>query len=266
MIHFPEPTIPVPFVSSKQMVEVDRVMEEELGISLAQMMENAGRGLARLAVHRFMGGDPGGMDVVVLAGKGGNGGGALVAARRLSGWGARVRVRLAGDADDLGPVPKGQLQSLMRMGIPVEFPRSNWRAKVGGQDSHRPASLPLPSLILDGLLGYSLSGAPRGEVARLVEWSGRMEVPVLSLDLPSGLDATTGEPRNPTVKATATFTLALPKTGLLEEWAQGSVGELYLGDIGVPPQVYERFGLAVDGLFSQGEILYLVSTTAEANR
>jgi NAD(P)H-hydrate epimerase len=93
-----------------------------------------------------------------------------------------------------------------------------------------------------------------------------MEVPVLILDLPSGLDATTGEPRNPTVKATATFTLALPKTGLLEEWAQGSVGELYLGDIGVPPQVYERFGLAVDGLFSQGEILYLVSTTAEANR
>jgi len=266
MIHFPEPPIPVPSVSSKQMVEVDRVMEEELGISLIQMMENAGRGLARLAVHRFMGGDPSGMDVVVLAGKGGNGGGALVAARRLSGWGARVRVRLAGEADDLGPVPKAQLQSLMSMGIPIELPRSKRRAHVGGQDSYRPDSLRRPSLILDGLLGYSLSGAPRGEVARLIEWSDVMEVPVLSLDLPSGLDATTGEPWTPTVKAAATFTLALPKAGLIEERAQGSVGELYLGDIGVPPQVYERFGFSVDGLFSMGDILYLVSTTAEPTR
>ncbi len=85
MIHFPETTIPVPSLSSKQMVEVDRVMEEELGISLIQMMENAGRGLARLAVHRFLGNDPGGMEVVALAGKGGNGGGALVAARTLTG-------------------------------------------------------------------------------------------------------------------------------------------------------------------------------------
>ena len=245
-------------------------MEEELGISLIQMMENAGRGLARLAVHRFLGNDPGGMEVVVLAGKGGNGGGALVAARRLSGWGARVRVRLAGDPNDLGPVPQAQLQSLMRMGIPVEFPRSQGMTHVGSQDSHRPphqpASLRLPSLILDGLLGYSLSGAPRGEVARLIEWSDGLKAPVLSLDLPSGLDATTGEPLNPTVEATATFTLALPKGGLFEEGARGSVGELYLGDIGVPPQVYERFGFAVDGLFSKGDILYLGSKTVEPAR
>lgn len=89
---------------------------------------------------------------------------------------------------------------------------------------------------------------------------------MLSLDLPSGLDATTGEARNPTARATATFTLALPKDGLLEEGARGWVGELYLGDIGVPSQVYERFGFAVEGLFSQGDILYLGSMAAEPRR
>jgi len=87
-----------------------------------------------------------------------------------------------------------------------------------------------------------------------------------SLDAPAGVDATTGEAPNPTGKATATFTLALPKDGLLEEGARGWVEELYLGDIGVPSQVYERFGFAVDGLFSLGDILYLGSMGAEPTR
>ncbi len=239
---FPRPTIHVPSVSPEQMAEVDRVMEEELGISLVQMMENAGRGLARLAVHRFLGDEPSEAEVVVLAGRGGNGGGALVAARRLAGWGARVRVHLAGDPKDLRPVPRVQLQSLIRMGIPIDLP---------------PVEAPAPKLILDGLVGYSLSGAPRGEVARLIEWSHRVEAPVLSLDLPSGLDAMTGKARTPTARSAATFTLALPKDGLVHEGARGWVGELYLGDISVPPQVYERFGFAVKGLFSRGDILFL---------
>jgi NAD(P)H-hydrate epimerase len=59
------------------------------------------------------------------------------------------------------------------------------------------------------------------------------------------------------MRATATFTLALPKSGLFEESAQDWIGDLYLGDIGVPPRVFDRFGYAVDGLFSAGGILYL---------
>jgi len=249
MIDFPRPTIPVPSVSAGQMVEVDRVMEEELEIGLIQMMENAGRGLARLAAHRFLGDDPQGKTVLVLAGKGGNGGGALAAARRLTGWGATVHVYLTGQPDALGPVPRQQLESLVRMGVPVTDPTH--------EGSHRAGKLTPPSVILDGLVGYSLSGPPRGETAQLIEWANRMEAPVISLDVPSGLDATSGEPTNPTVRAAATFTLAMPKTGLLEKGAHGCVGELYLGDIGVPPKVYGAFGFVVDGLFSRGDILFL---------
>jgi NAD(P)H-hydrate epimerase len=248
---FPEPAIPVPAVSSHQMLEVDRVMEEELGIGLIQMMENAGRGLGRLAVDRFLGGDPRGMNVLVLVGRGGNGGGALVAARRLAGWGARVRVWLGSDPSQLDVIPRVQLEILHRLGVPVGHPPDS---PEEGDAVHGPSS---PRLILDGLVGYGLSGALRGEIARMVRWTRDQETPVLSLDVPSGLDATTGQAFDPTVRATATLTLGLPKTGLLNEDAREVVGELYLADIGVPPRVYEPFGFEVRGLFSTGDILLL---------
>jgi NAD(P)H-hydrate epimerase len=84
----------IPYITTSQMVEVDRLMIEVYGIQLAQMMENAGRQLARLGTKRFLGGDPVGKMVTVLAGSGGNGGGALVSARNLHNWGADVKVIL----------------------------------------------------------------------------------------------------------------------------------------------------------------------------
>lgn len=80
----------LPYLTTAQMVEVDRAMIQDFGIELIQMMENAGRNLANLGRLRFLGGRPVGKRVVVLAGTGGNGGGALVAARRLHNWGAQL--------------------------------------------------------------------------------------------------------------------------------------------------------------------------------
>ena len=84
------PAEEIPFLTTRQMIEVDRLMTAEYGIDLVRMMENAGRNLARLAVDRFFDGDPSGKRVTVLAGTGGNGGGVLVAARRLHAWGACI--------------------------------------------------------------------------------------------------------------------------------------------------------------------------------
>jgi NAD(P)H-hydrate epimerase len=83
--------VPVPFITTDQMREVDRAMIEDYGISLIQMMENAGRNLAHLARRRFLGDDPRGRRVVVLAGTGGNGGGGLVCARNLRNGGRMYR-------------------------------------------------------------------------------------------------------------------------------------------------------------------------------
>ena len=108
----------IPFITTDQMREVDRPMIEDYGISLVQMMENAGRNLAQLARGRFLQGDPTGRRVLVLAGKGGNGGGGMVCARRLHDWGAEVQLWMTAPGNELAGVPLHQLGILERMGIP----------------------------------------------------------------------------------------------------------------------------------------------------
>ena len=98
-----------------------------------------------------------------------------------------------------------------------------------------------PVLIIDALIGYSLSGAPRGHVRELIDWANESGGPILSLDLPSGLDATSGSTEGAHVVADSTLTLALPKTSLNAE----SVGDLMLADIGIPAETYRRTVLSV---------------------
>jgi len=115
-------------------------------------------------------------------------------------------------------------------------------------------------LVIDGLIGYSLKGSPRGAPVDLIRWANDQASPVLSLDVPSGVDAGSGEVFDPAVRATATLTLALPKAGLRADGVDGHVGELYLADIGVPPSLYNGPSLAlppVGPLFATGEIVRL---------
>lgn len=210
-----------PTVGRDQMAALDRAMIDDLHISLVQMMENAGRALAQLAWTRFLGENPAASRVVVLAGKGGNGGGALVGARNLSNWGTKLLVALARPEADLAPVTALQLTILRRLEMPIV-------------QASQVADLPPADLIIDGLVGYSLSGPPLGTTATLVRWANAQPAQVLALDLPTGLDADTGNSHDPTVRAAATLTLAIPKTGLRAPKAGPNVGELYLADIGVP--------------------------------
>ena len=230
----------VPSVSTQEMIEVDRAMMEDYGIDLAQMMENAGRNLAHLARLRFLDGQPQGKKVVILAGTGGNGGGALVCARRLHIWGASVRVFATRPDADLAPVPAHQLAILRRMEVPVAS-----ASEVSSAES--------PDLIVDGLIGYSLKGNPRGAAANLIRWANGQDAPILALDVPSGLGTT------PAIRATATMTLALPKEGLRAAGAEERVGELYLADISVPPSLYAQppLGLKVGHIFAESDIIRL---------
>jgi NAD(P)H-hydrate epimerase len=236
----------VPSITTDQMRLVDQLMMDEYGISLMQMMENAGRNLAHLARKRFLDGDPQGRYVLILSGSGGNGGGGLVCARRLHNWGATVQVWLSTPVAQLGDVPRQQLAILERMGIEVE---------VASDD----VKLPPSDLIVDALIGYSLRGAPTAGAAALIQAANSHGAPVLALDVPSGVDATTGDVHNPTIRATATLTLALPKHGLYSETAGGYVGELYLADISVPPELYgdPALDINVGPIFARDDILHL---------
>jgi NAD(P)H-hydrate epimerase len=112
---------------------------------------------------------------------------------------------------------------------------------------------------VDGVIGYSLKGSPRGAAAELIRWANAQDAPVLALDIPSGIDAATGNGFDPAIRASATLTLALPKEGLRAPGAERYVGELYLADIGVPPSLYggPSLGLSVGPIFAESDILRL---------
>lgn len=228
----------LPWLSLAQMREVDRVLIEELGVSLVRMMENAGSALAQLA-RCLVGGDARDRRIVVLAGPGGNGGGGLVAARRLVVAGAEVEVRLGQAPDALAPVTAEQLAVVRRLGVPIG---------VGTEDG-----LGGPELVLDCLLGSGQRGGPRGGVAALIRQAAGLRV--LALDVPSGLELETGVLHEPHVRAVATLTLACPKEGLRAAGAGEAAGALYLADISVPALVYERLGVPYATPFGSSAII-----------
>jgi NAD(P)H-hydrate epimerase len=230
----------IPALTIAQMVEVDRAMIEDYHIELIQMMENAGRNLAELA-RRWLGGTVKGHNVVVLCGTGNNGGGGMTAARRLHNWGASVQIVLTKPADELRGVPAHQMDILQRLKIPIVV-----------SASHPPLTC---DLILDSIIGYSLSGPPHGAAADLIDWANRQTAPILALDTPSGLDLTSGRAYAPTIRAAATLTLALPKKGLLNPQAATFVGDLFLADISVPPELYARLGMTVPPLFARSDLI-----------
>lgn len=232
----------IPSVTADQMADVDDIVTRDIGVDLIQMMELAGRNLAHLARQRFLGDDPRGKTVAVLAGGGGNGGGGLVAARRLHGWCARVEIWLARRSSDLEGVPAHQLQALRQLGVAIHEP-------------DEPPFFGRPDIIIDALIGYRLTGDPSGAMRTMILAANANRAPVLSLDLPSGLDATTGRISRTCIRATATLTLALPKAGLWKQGAHDVTGELYLGDIAIPDAVYTRIGPNPGPIFAKSDIL-----------
>ena len=219
----------VPAVTAEQMREVDRIAVEEFGLGILQMMENAGRNLAQNVLDMLEGTSG---EITILAGAGGNGGGGLCCARHLHNRNHKVWVVLDGETARFKGAAQVQLQILRAAGLePVEA--------SGARDLLRRSQV-----AVDALIGYSLRGAPRGRTAELIGLCNRHAARVLSLDVPSGMDATTGEAPGVVVRADRTLTLALPKTGL-----QGVTGELFLADIGIPLGVFQRIGLSFEPPF-----------------
>jgi len=221
----------VPSLSVDQMREVDRIAMEDDSPSLARMMENAGSVLAKFTCEQWPRGVRVG-PVVVLAGCGHNGGGGIRAAYHLLSMGANVRVCLACDESHLKKMTARQLACFREAGGLLIDAGEVLDSK--------------PFLVIDALIGYGMRGAPYGLIAELIHWANICAAPVLSLDAPSGLNADTGilshdTASHPCIRATKTLTLALPKHGLTAP----CVGELWLADIGITENVYQKLGIDV---------------------
>jgi NAD(P)H-hydrate epimerase len=221
----------VPAVTASQMREIDRVAIEETGPNLFQMMENAGRSLARQALH-MLGAGWKNARIVVLAGSGGNGGGGICAARHVANRDIDVALVLA-EPDRLNDVPA--------------FQRKVFDATPGRVVDRRAVHHERADLIVDALIGYGLHSAPSGSAAELIAWANESGASILALDLPSGLNATTGECPGVCIRAHTTLTLALPKTGL----GSNALGELWLADIGIPRATFERAGVKYTNPFGE---------------
>jgi len=229
----------IPRLTTEQMATVDRLMINVFKIELLQMMENAGRNLADCA--QSLTSEHSNPQFLVLCGSGNNGGGGMVAARHLINRGLPVEIVLMQDETQLKQVPKQQWTILKNMGA---------KAVID-------PNLEKFDLIIDSMIGYGLQGAPRGAVAQWINKINASQTRILSLDVPSGLDATQGIPFEPCTRAFATLTLALPKTGLMTHEAKPYVGDLYLADISVPERLYEMLGLKVGPIFMHVRVLKL---------
>ena len=229
----------VPSATAAQMAEADRIASEELGIPLELLMENASHQIA-VAARVFLGGVAD-KRIVAFVGAGNNGGDALGALRHLSGWGASVGAVLSTPAERLRPLARRQHDILVKLGLPRET------AAVDDAD-----------LVIDGLLGYSVSGPPRDAVADLIRAANASRLPILAVDIPSGLHPDTDEPLGVTVRAALTVTLALPKRGLIATRSHSLVGELLVADIGIPPQAFDRLTIETRGLFAGGDIIRII--------
>jgi NAD(P)H-hydrate epimerase len=234
----------IPVITTDQMKQIDNLAVNKYNLQLIQMMENAGRSLAKLT-KKILRNSLRKNNLIIAVGKGNNGGGGIVAARHLNNWGAKVTLLLP--QEPLSGVP--EIQRKIIQNLPIQ-------RKIGKQ-ALQEISFAKNQIILDAMIGYGLKSNPKGWVASMINKINALNTTILSLDVPSGLDASTGKILNPCIKATATMTLALPKTGLLKKEAKEVVGSLYLCDIGIPSILYKEIGLQVDPIFIRDSIIKL---------
>ncbi len=217
-------------VSAKEMRWCDEVTIHKHGVPSLELMENAGRGVAEAAVKLC--GAPENKRILVFCGKGNNGGDGFVAARHLLNAGACVTVVM------LSPARTLQGDALSNYDVLARLKQS-----AAGALSIKVYSRPLlqtlhkQDLIIDAIFGTGFRGAVREPALTVIQWINRQRVRVLSVDIPSGVDGTTGVVVNAAVKASCTATFGLLKTGLLCNEGQDYVGVLRVIDIGIPNKV-----------------------------
>ncbi len=213
----PEAT-PIPTLSSAQVAELDRLVASRFALSVEWLMDAAGWQAARHCRG----------NTAVLCGRGSNGGDGLAAARHLHRWG-RLHSVAAVDRGAFRGAAAMMATALEAAGVEIED-----RPRLDGSTE-----------ILDAIFGTGLNRPPEGRTAEWIDAINRSATRVLAVDLPSGLEADNGHALHPTVRADLTITLGLPKAGLLMGDGPGLAGEVWLADIGIPPQAYAMVGVTM---------------------
>lgn len=198
-----------------------------LGIPGVALMENAGRSCAELVVDKLKGNtEP---KVCVFCGTGNNGGDGYVIARHLLNHGLKVTVVVCGDYNKIKGDAKTNLNILERMGQSIERlnPADN---DIAERVAHFNAG---SSVIVDALFGTGLKGQLSDEYKRLIESINTCNIPVLAVDIPSGLDCDSGKPLGAAIRAKWTVTFVAVKKGFLTADTAQYTGEIFVASIGI---------------------------------
>lgn len=220
-----------PALTRAEVRAADERASRLLGVPPACLMENAGRGLADVTegeIRRY-----GLTGAIVVAARGNNGGDGLVASRLLRTRGIPVRVLLATPRPSFRPDsdPGRNLAAAIACGVRVDD------ASLAGTRALLARDLPADRVLVDAVLGTGLDGPVRGPLEGVLAWMAGQGRPVVAADIPSGLDADTGELLGPAPRCAATATFLAPKRGLLTGRGPEHAGRVIVCDIGVPPEV-----------------------------
>lgn len=240
-------------VTAAEMAAIDHAAISAKGIRSLALMDRAGKEAARAILAWWRGVTaakampmrrraaaavrPPRGKVIVLAGRGNNGGDGFVCARHLKAAGFAVRVLVAGEEGTLSQDAAASCEGCQAERIPVTFLPD---ARAWSEASEAASAARECLFLVDALLGTGSQGAPRGAVAAAIDLANRAEKPIASIDIPSGLDASTGHREHPSITADFTVTLALPKRGLAMEPGRSSAGLVQVVDIGIPPSLVDE--------------------------
>lgn len=210
-----------------QVREVDRSAIEDFGIPGIILMEHASQGLAEHALMMLKSNaDSQPPRVLIVCGKGNNGGDGYALARHLTNEGVHITL-----------IPIGQPRPDSDAGVNAAICHQMGIETAGLDDIESPEEY---ALIVDALFGTGLDRGLEGKAADTVDWINASGRPVLAVDVPSGLDSDTGQPLGPTVKADLTVTFVAIKTGFLTKPAPDYLGRVVVADIGAPRMLLDR--------------------------
>ena len=218
-------------IKAEDMKEIDRRATSEYGIPSLVLMENAGIRTVEMAQEMlpFIAGKK----IIILTGRGNNGGDGLVAARHLYNHGADPVVFIMGDPGQLSPdgrVNHGILQKLTHKIYPLT--EAEHREKLI-------LEMLGAELVIDALFGIGFKGSLDDLTASVAHIVNKSKIPVLAVDIPSGVEADSGHVNGEAFQATATITFALPKPGLILEPGRHYAGRLKVADISIPPALLQ---------------------------
>ena len=221
-------------VTADEMREMDRRTIEEFGLPGRVLMENAGRGATRVLMDHFP--DIAGKQAGVIAGRGNNGGDGFVVARYLAQAGVRVIVYLLSDSKCLAGDAAANFSLLSQLQIPVrEITDESRLNELKSEMAHH-------HIWVDAIFGTGLNSDITGIFKSAIDFLNTLKRPVLAVDIPSGVNADTGQICGVCLSAFATATFAFPKIGHVQFPGAAFTGGLHVIDIGIPPHIVDNVG------------------------